>query len=79
MALAFEFFFNNTAHIDVVRNNKLELVYFILLPYTKSLPKDKKTAFHEMVDRSNVKSKVQDLVNTSDNYIDICKHEERLK
>ena len=27
MTMAFEFFFNNTAHIDVVRNNKLELVY----------------------------------------------------
>ena len=59
MSMAFEFFFNNTAHIDVVRNNNLELVYFILLPYTKSLPKEKKTEFHETVDRSNVKSKVQ--------------------
>ena len=79
MTMAFEFFFNNTAHIDVVRNNKLELVYFILLPFTKSLPKEKKTHFHEVVDRSNVKSKVQDLVNISDHYIEICKHEERLK
>ena len=39
---AFEFFFNYTAHIDVVRKNKVELVYFILLPYIKALPKDKK-------------------------------------
>ena len=56
---AVDFFFANTAHIDVVRNDKLELVYFILLPFTKQLPKDKKKEFHENVDRSNMKSKVQ--------------------
>lgn len=91
MKQAFEFFFTHTAHIDVVRNNKLELVYFILLPYSKALPKDKKTAFHEVVDRSNVKSKVSDLVGKiffflnfnkkkaiSGHYIEVCKHEERL-
>ena len=54
----FEFFFENTAHIDVVRKENLELVYFILLPYAKALPKEKKTEIHEKVDRSNVKSKV---------------------
>ena len=58
MTQAFDFFFNYTAHIDVIRKNKLELVYFILLPYSKALPKDKKYAFHENVDRTNVKSKV---------------------
>ena len=58
MIQTFDFFFEYTAHIDVVRKDKLELVYFILLPYAIALPKDKKTEFHENVDRSNIKSKV---------------------
>ncbi len=43
----------------MVRKEKLEVVYFIKLPYTKYLPKDKKNEFNENVDRSNVKSKVE--------------------
>ena len=39
---AFFFFADNTAHIDVVRNEKLEMVYFMLLPYCKLLPKENK-------------------------------------
>lgn len=76
---AFNFFQDNTAHIDVVRNDKLELVYFMLLPYCHCLPKDNKIEFHENVDRQSVKSKVSDLVAKSDSLIEICKHEERLK
>ena len=34
-----KFFSENVANIDVIRNEKIELVYFILLPFTKSLPK----------------------------------------
>lgn len=44
----------NSAHIDVAHGNKLEIVYFILLPFTKYLPKEKKIVFHEKVDRSTV-------------------------
>jgi len=58
MKKAFNFFYKNCAHIDVVRNDNLEVVYFILLPYTHCLPKEEKTLFHDGVDRSNVKSKV---------------------
>ena len=52
MKIAVNFYIANSAHIEVVHGDKLELVYFILLPYTKFLPKDKKIAFHDDVDRS---------------------------
>ena len=55
---AFKFFSSNTAHIDVVRNDKIEVIYFILLPYVHCFPKENKNEFHENVDRDNSKSKV---------------------
>lgn len=61
------FFSENTAHIDLVRDEELYLVYFILLPHTHCLPKDTKNHFNDTVDRSNMKSKVQDLVDNSKN------------
>ena len=76
---AFFFFADNTAHIDVVRNEKLEMVYFMLLPYCKLLPKEKKQQFHNSVDRSNTKSKVSDLVESGEDLIEICKNEFWLK
>jgi hypothetical protein len=76
---AFEFFISNSATIEVIRNDKIEIVYFILLPYVHLLPKEKKVDFHDMVDRSSTKSKVQALVNESERLIEICIHEEKLK
>ena len=73
---AFDFFMGNTAHIEVVRNDKLEIVFFPLLPYCKCLPKEEKVLFQEQVDRSSVKAKVQDLVKRRNNFIQIMKHEE---
>lgn len=58
---------------------ELELVYFILLPYTQAMPKSKKLDFHENVDRSNTKSKVLGLVESADELIEICMHEQWLK
>ena len=55
---AFEFFISNSATIEVIRNDNIEIVYFILLPYVLLLPKEKKVEFHDMVDRSSTKSKV---------------------
>ncbi len=78
MIQAFRFFYENSAHIDVFRKDKLELVHFILLPYTKAMPKDKKVDFHDNVDRSNTKSKVSDLADIANEIIEICKHEEWL-
>jgi inositol 1,4,5-triphosphate receptor type 1 len=75
---AIDFYYSNTAHIDVMRGNRLEMVYFPLLPYCKDLPKEKKTNFQEVVDRSNVKSKVTALTEISTDYIEIMKHENYL-
>ena len=55
---SFEFFITNSATIEVVRNEKLELVFFFLLPHTKNMPKEKKIEFHELVDRGSTKSKI---------------------
>lgn len=52
-----KFYSQNTSHIDIVRNDELELVYFIRLPATNCLPKEVKTEFHENCDRSNIKTK----------------------
>lgn len=49
---AVHFYLTNSAHIDVSHGDKLEIVYFILLPFTKYLPKEKKILFHDEVDRS---------------------------
>lgn len=76
---AFDFYSNNSASIEVIRNDNIEIVYFILLPYTQKLPKEIKIEFHDKVDRSSTKSKVQNLINESDRLIEICKHEETLK
>jgi hypothetical protein len=76
---AFEFFINNTASIEVIRNDEIEIVYFILLPFTHMLPKEKKDEFHDKVDRSSTKSKIQTLVYESERLIEICIHEEKLK
>lgn len=76
---AFKFFVTNSAAIEVIRNNEIEIVYFILLPYTHNLPKEKKNEFHELVDRSSTKSKVQYLVTESTKMIEICEHEETLR
>lgn len=79
---AFIFYYHNTAHIEVVRNyqeeKRLENIYFIQLPYMKFLPKELRNQFNLSVDRSNLKSKVQDLVKCSDYFIQVCKHEEKL-
>jgi inositol 1,4,5-triphosphate receptor type 1/inositol 1,4,5-triphosphate receptor type 3 len=69
----------NSASIEVVRNDELEIVYFIKLPYTHLLPKEKKVEFSDWVDRGSTKSKVQGLVDQSNSLIEICMHEEELR
>ncbi|KAL4462524.1 hypothetical protein ABPG74_000354 [Tetrahymena malaccensis] len=76
---AMNFFASNSAHIDIVRNEMLELVYFIRLPPTNCLPKEVKTEFHERCDRSNIKTKQSELIKESDDIIEICKHEYNLQ
>lgn len=55
---AVSFYIHNSAHIDVVYRDHLEIVFFILLPLTKHLPKDKKNIFQEEVDRNTTQTKV---------------------
>lgn len=68
---------NNSARIEVVRDDALERVDFILLPYCKQLPKETKNRFNNKVDRQSTKTKVDDLISNSDQIIEICKHEYR--
>jgi hypothetical protein len=75
---AVNFYIRNSAHIDVCHGDLLEIVYFIKLPFTKYLPKEKKTAFHDQVDRSTTQTKVQGLIEEASNLIEVCKHEENL-
>jgi len=76
---AFDFFSRNSAHIEVVRNKKLEKVHFMLLPFCKEIPQEKKNYFHDHVNRQSPQTKVSDLVKFADQIIEICKHELRLK
>lgn len=69
----------NSATIEVIRNDRIEIVFFIKLPFTHKLPKEKKDEFHDLVDRSSTKSKVQGLVDESSRLIKVCIHEEKLK
>lgn len=66
---AMKFFSTNSSHIDIVRNDLLELVYFIRLPATNCLPKEIKTDFHERCDRSNIKTKQLTLVKEASDII----------
>ncbi|CAK81479.1 unnamed protein product (macronuclear) [Paramecium tetraurelia] len=74
---AFMFFRARTAHIEVVRDDQIELVFFPLLPFSK-LNKDEKQSFQQTVDRSSAKSKVQDLMEKSPELIQIMRHEEEM-
>lgn len=38
----------------MLRDSEVETIYFMMLPYCKRLPKEKKMEFNETVDRSNV-------------------------
>ncbi|KAL4438400.1 hypothetical protein ABPG74_009439 [Tetrahymena malaccensis] len=75
---AVKFLFKNTAHIEVLRNGQIEIIYFQLLPFCQRLPKDKKKEFNEQVDRSNEKAKVTGLMTQADYLLDVCRQEENL-
>ncbi|CAD8168125.1 unnamed protein product [Paramecium pentaurelia] len=79
LQMAINFYLENSAHIDVMHDDNLEVVYFIKLPSTNYLPKEQKILFHDQVDRSTTQSKVQGLMNIAPTLIEVCKHEEYLK
>jgi len=74
-----KFFAENSAHIEVVRNKEVEKVYFHLQPFCGSLPKEVKNDFNESVNRVSDQSKVNGLMESSDDIIKIMQHEHRLK
>lgn len=55
---AFEFFRGRTLHIEVLRDNKIYMLYFPKLPRCDYLTSDMILDFSEKVDRSNINSKV---------------------
>ena len=72
------FFKDKMAHIEILRDNKIEKIYFPLLPCCKHLAKDVRVEFHETVNRSSTKRKIADLMKASDKLIQNMQHEEQL-
>lgn len=61
-----KFFTKNSAHIEVLRDDKmLEKVYFYLLPFCSGLDKGTKTEFNKAAKRISVKAKVTSLLTDS--------------
>ena len=73
------FFRDNTRHIEIVKDGRLEKIYFPLLPYCKTLTTEHKRAFHENVNRTSTKTKIAGLMEHSDATLNFMKHEERLR
>lgn len=73
------FFYNNSAHIEILRDNKLQRIQFFYLPICHCLPKERKDEFNQMVNRETTNSKVFDLVSETKKLIKICENEEKLK
>jgi inositol 1,4,5-triphosphate receptor type 1/inositol 1,4,5-triphosphate receptor type 3 len=40
MRTSFEFYINNSASIEILRNDNIELVFFIVLPHMRNIPKE---------------------------------------
>ncbi|KRX06791.1 MIR motif [Pseudocohnilembus persalinus] len=76
---AIQFFNKNSAHIELVRDNKIEKVHFILIPFCHYLPKETKQKFNDNVNRDSIHSKITGLLEQTPHIIQIMKHEERLK
>ncbi|EGR27978.1 hypothetical protein IMG5_185610 [Ichthyophthirius multifiliis] len=72
------FFKTNSASIEIVRDNQIEKVRFIKLPYCHYLPKETKVEFQNNVIRDSIHSKIQGIIDKYKNFIIICKHEEQL-
>jgi hypothetical protein len=57
-----QFFATNSAHIEVVRDEKIETIYFYKLPFCQYLPDETKTEFNDSVCRDSANDKVSGLV-----------------
>ena len=75
---AITFFKSKMAHIEIIRENKLEKIYFPKLPLCFCLPEKVKKDFHESVDRTSTKTKIADLMDQSPLIIQKMRREEEL-
>lgn len=74
-----KFYSNFVVHIEIFRDNKLQKIFFPLLPFCKTLPKEIKNNFNEKVNRATSKIKVEELMASAPNFIKIMRHEEKLR
>ena len=70
------FFAKNVIHIEIIRDGEIFKVYFPILPCCKLLPKEVKIEFHEDINYEDEKGKLTELMEKSDEIIEIMQHEE---
>ncbi|EGR28323.1 MIR domain protein [Ichthyophthirius multifiliis] len=75
---ALKFFKTNSASIEIIKNDQIQKVRFIKLPYTHYLDKDQKTLFQNKVKRFSIYTKLQGLIDRYKNIIIKCQHEEKI-
>lgn len=76
---AFGLFKKNSGSIEIVRDDKIQTIFFPILPFCKMLPSELRREFRENVDRTSTKTKLSNLMERSDFMIQTMKHEERLR
>ena len=59
---AFYFFGFYSSIVEIVRDNQIEEIYFIKLPYTTDLTNSEKDSFNRKVDRGSTHQKVTELM-----------------
>ena len=73
------FFSRHVSHIEICMKEKMQKIFFPILPMCKMLPKEIKENFNENVNRINTKIKVEELMATAPYFIKIMRHEEKLR
>lgn len=76
---AFEFFNRNTCNIEIVFKGVIFKTYFWLHPVCSYLTTEAKVDFHNKVDRTSEKSKINYLVSISDEMIEDMQYEQKLR
>ncbi|CAG9329528.1 unnamed protein product [Blepharisma stoltei] len=80
MENAYAFFQKHTCNVEVLlENNNLIKIYFIMPPEYQGLSKEIKKIFQRDVDRTSNHTKLQFLINKTDEIIAKIKHEQALK
>jgi len=75
---AVAFFRANMGHLEIIREGKIQKIYFPILPFCKFLSKTLKVEFHEAVVRTSTKTKLAYLMEQADYLIKNMKHDEKL-